>query len=110
MQQKIAKPVLAELVRRGWTGGGFACSVLNASDRPQTIIMDLRDPIGRSVFGEPGTSTIPPWQTISAGFGFGGTTQAYCTLSSATAKKGDIKLGFCTTGPDGNCVAAVSAE
>jgi hypothetical protein len=83
MQQKIAKPVLAELVRRGWTGGGFACSALNASDRPQTIIMDLRDPIGRSVFGEPGTSTIPPWQTISAGFGFGGTTQAYCTVPSA---------------------------
>jgi hypothetical protein len=92
------------------TGGGFACTALNTSRATQTITMDILDTTGRSLVGGPGTGTLPPGQTVSAGLGFGGTFQAYCTVSSPVAKKSEIKLGFCTTDASGNCVAAVSAE
>jgi hypothetical protein len=101
-----------DLVSAPLSGGGFACSVVNASDRTQMITLDILDIGGRSLLGGPGTpGPLASGQIASGGFGFGGTTQAYCTVSSQTAKRGDLKLGFCNTGPERpDCIAAVSAE
>ena len=99
-----------DLVSALLTGGGFACTALNASQSTLAIPMNVLDQTGTSIVGGPATSTVPPGMTVSAGFGLSGPFQAYCTVSSPTAKKGDIKLGFCTTGADSTCIAAVSAE
>jgi len=86
-----------DLVSAPLLGGGFACRALNASHSTLAITMDILGTTGTSLIGGPGTSTVPPGQTVSAGLGFGGPSHGYCTVSSPTAKKGDIKLGFCTT-------------
>jgi hypothetical protein len=99
-----------DLVSAPLTGGGFACSVVNASKSTLAITMDILDQTGTSHVPGPGTTALPPGMTVSAGYGQLGPHQAYCVVSSPTAKKGDIKLGFCTTGADGMCIAAVSAE
>jgi hypothetical protein len=99
-----------DLVSAPLTGGGFACTALNASQGPLAITMDILDQTGTSHVGGPATSIVPPGMTVSAGYGLLGPHQAYCTVSSPSAKKGDIKLGFCTTGADAMCIAAVSAE
>jgi hypothetical protein len=99
-----------DLISAPLTGGGFACSALNVSHGTLAITMDILDQTGTSHVGGPGTSLVPPGQTVSAGYGLLGPHQAYCTVSSPSAKKGDIKLGFCTTGADAMCIAAVSAE
>jgi hypothetical protein len=99
-----------DLVSAPLTGGGFACSVVNASHGLLAITMDILDQTGASHVGGPGTGIVLPGTTTSAGYGLLGPHQAYCVVSSPTAKKGDIKLGFCNTGADGMCIAAVSAE
>jgi hypothetical protein len=99
-----------DLVSAPLTGGGFACSALNASPSTLAITMDILDGGGMSKIGGPATLTVSPRQTMNAGYGLLGPHQAYCVVSSPTAKKGDIKLGFCTTGADAMCIAAVSAE
>jgi hypothetical protein len=99
-----------DLVSAPLSGGGFACSALNASPNMLVISLDIRDGGGMSKIGGPGTLTVAPGATINAGYGFGGTHQAYCTISSPAAKKGDIKLGFCATDADAMCIAAVSTE
>jgi hypothetical protein len=98
-----------DLVSAPLTGAGFACSVVNASRSPQTITIDILDQTGMSHVGGPGTGTVLPG-TTSAGYGQLGPHQAYCTVSSPSAKKGDIKLGFCNTAADSTRIAAVSAE
>lgn len=92
------------------TGAGFACSAVNASRSTLPITMDILGTGGASLIGGPGTSTVPPGMTVSAGIGPVGTTQAYCTVSSPRAQKLELKLDLCTTDANGNCVAAVSAE
>lgn len=99
-----------DIVSAPLTGGGFACSAVNASHGTLPITMDILCGGGASLIGGPATLTVTPGATINAGLGFGGAFQAYCTVSSPTAKKGDIKLGFCTTDVNTHCIAAVSAE
>jgi hypothetical protein len=76
-----------DLVSAPLTGAGFACLAVNASRSTLPITMDILGTTGTSLIGGPGTSTVPPGQTVSAGIGPVGTTQAYCTVSSPRAQK-----------------------
>jgi hypothetical protein len=91
-------------------GQTMACIVVNVSDHPLEVSVEIFDATGARVAGGLSKEMPPLVPNNVANSSILEPLAQVCRVVASDGKRGDVKVSFCRTGPSVGCLGAVSAE